>query len=120
MSTSDMVKQLRDIVFSWRGGANVVVDLDICKTLLLAACELEEKESAIREEQAKRNADCRFLEEICTAALNDLKSITKKHMLCDCCKYIREDGKCDSPRENEQNCWVWRGVCDENSGGCNV
>ena len=115
METAEGVKRLREIVLSYQSGRAVTVDLDVCRTLLMAVCELEEKSTALQMEQGRRHADCRFLESICVAALTDLKMVAMKHMLCDGCKYLQGDGKCDSPRENESNCWVWRGVCADNT-----
>lgn len=115
MNPTDIANKLRHVVFDGRGKKlNASLGIDLCELLLVAACALEEKNAEIENEKAMRQADWRFLESLCKAAIHDLKFVTTKRMLCECCKHLREDGECDSPFEHEDNCWEWRGMCLEN------
>lgn len=117
MHAMDIARKLRHLVFDASTGQyNNSLDISVCETILMAACALEEQAVDLDAERSKRRIDNAFLEHACKAALHDLKQVVTRHMLCDCCRHIMPDGECGSPCEHEANCWMWRGVCEENGG----
>ena len=118
MNAREIAGKLRRIVFDGDGNKiNANLGVETCEILLVAACTLEEQESKIERDRTLWAADLRIIKDLSQAALNDLNEVTKQHWLCDCCKYLSADGECQSPRENTDGCWVWRGKRPENSTG---
>lgn len=99
----NIAAKLRNIVYN---GAD---EITIHKALLEAAGALDDIEAEYEAKIKTMGTNAYKIWHCLVSATNDMKTMADIHMVCDCCKHLKDDGTCGNPNSDAGACWVWRG-----------